>query len=210
MESKIPINMSEAEVMAVINNVANRLARKFRFGYHEVEDMKQQARLFAWEGISKYDGQRPLENFLWTHVRNRLFNFKRDKYERPGKPCVDCQYYIYDGDGDRCTKFDDKTECDLYKKWINRNERKKNLMNPIDLNITNSNSEYEMKIYDTVDSDIDYQALLVIVEKELPVVYRSLYLRLKNGTKLSKVQRTKIQEIIQQILINNGYTNERS
>ena len=40
--------------------------------------MKQQAAIFALEGLEKYDNKRPLENFLWTHVRNRLFNYKRE------------------------------------------------------------------------------------------------------------------------------------
>ena len=60
----IPHGMTEDEVVQTINLIANRLAGKFKFGYHELEDMKQQARLFAWEGLENYDGVRPLENFL--------------------------------------------------------------------------------------------------------------------------------------------------
>ena len=71
----IPSNMTEEQVLQTINNIANRLAAKFKFGYHELEDMKLQARLFEWQGLKNYDGVRPLENFLWTHVRNRLYNF---------------------------------------------------------------------------------------------------------------------------------------
>ena len=68
----IPQGMSESQLIQIINNIANRLAGKFKFGYHDLEDMKQQARLFAWEGLEHYDGVRPLENFLWTHVRMRV------------------------------------------------------------------------------------------------------------------------------------------
>ena len=78
MNLHIPSNMTEEEVIETIERVATRLCRKFRFGYHEVDDIKQQASLFAWEGLEKYDEKRPLENFLWTHVRNRLYNFKRN------------------------------------------------------------------------------------------------------------------------------------
>ena len=60
----IPKGMDETEVIAIIDRIANRLAAKFKFGYHELEDMKQQARLFAWEGMENYDGVRPLDNFL--------------------------------------------------------------------------------------------------------------------------------------------------
>ena len=89
----IPSNMTEEQVIQTIDNIANRLASKFKFGYHEIEDMKQQARLFAWEGLKNYDGIRPLENFLWTHVRNRLYNFKRNNFGRPDKPCDTCPFF---------------------------------------------------------------------------------------------------------------------
>ena len=102
---KIPDNHSEQEVLDVIDGIANRLCYKFKFGYHSPEDMKQQARLFAWEGLEKYDGKRPLENFLWTHVRNRLYNFKRNNYSRLEKPCDTCEFYI----SKKCTAFDGLT-----------------------------------------------------------------------------------------------------
>ena len=71
--------MTEEQVVQTIDIIANRLAKKFKFGYHDIDDMKQQARLFAWEGIENYDGVRPLANILWTHVRYRLYYFKRIK-----------------------------------------------------------------------------------------------------------------------------------
>lgn len=197
--------MTEEEVMVVINNVANRLARRFKFGYHEMDDMKQQARLFAWEGMSKYDGKRPLENFLWTHVRNRLFNFKRDKYERPGKPCLDCKYLIYDNDGDRCKQVEDKTECTSYNHWIMSNERKKNLMNPTDLENIISDNEEGMKLYDDISNSIDCKKILEIIERELPVQHRMLFLRFKENAKLTKNQKENIRQIILNILNANGY-----
>lgn len=36
------------------------------------------------EAMPRYDSSRPLENFLYTHISNRLKNLKRDKYFRPG------------------------------------------------------------------------------------------------------------------------------
>ena len=69
-------NVSEEELLSTIDIISKKLAYKFRFGYHEIEDMKQQISIFALEGMANYDHNRPLENFLWTHVRNRLFNTK--------------------------------------------------------------------------------------------------------------------------------------
>ena len=76
----IPSNYSEQEVIDIIDNIANRLCYKFKFGYHTADDMKQEARVFAWQGLEKYDGERPLENFLSVHLSNRLKNFVRDNY----------------------------------------------------------------------------------------------------------------------------------
>ena len=52
----IPQGMTEEQVVQTIDIIANRLAKKFKFGYHDIDDMKQQARLFAWEVIENYDG----------------------------------------------------------------------------------------------------------------------------------------------------------
>jgi hypothetical protein len=201
------MSLSEDEVVAIINNVANRLAKRFQFGYHEIEDMRQQARLFAWEAMSNYDGVRPLENFLWTHVRNRLFNFKRDKYERPGKPCLDCEHSIYDNiDGDGCHKFASLIECSSYSSWINRNQRKRNIMHPIGIDSVNDENERTMHFIDNIDS-IDYKELLTIINEELPINLRPLFLRLKFGSKLTKLQKTKIQTAVKEILIKYGYNS---
>ena len=58
---KLPKNMTEEEVLKTIEHIANKLCYKFKFGYHGVEDMKQQATLFALEGLEAYDEKRPLE-----------------------------------------------------------------------------------------------------------------------------------------------------
>ena len=124
--------VSDEEFLAVLDKITKRLAYKFKFGYHSVEDMKQQAAIFALEGLKNYDHKRPLENFLWTHVRNRLFNYKRNNYQRPDKPCLTCPFYdaSYKLSNNQCSKFTDKKECDLYATWAKRNEAKKNIAKP--------------------------------------------------------------------------------
>ena len=195
---KIPSNMTEQEVLSIIDNVANRLARRFKFGYHEMDDMKQQARLFACEGLDAYDEIRPLENFLWTHVHNRLFNFKRDKYERPDNPCKKCK------ESSVCIT---KVDCYEYNHWINRNSRKKNLMYPVAFDSVDDINEDNMKYNVASEELFDYKTIIDIIDKELPINMRSLYLKLKLNTKLTKSQKTKIQQIIKEILIKNGYGN---
>jgi DNA-directed RNA polymerase specialized sigma24 family protein len=194
--NKIPSNYTEAEVIDIINNVANRLASKFRFGYHSVEDIKQQARLFAWEGLDGYDGIRPLENFLWTHVRNRLYNYKRNNYERPDKPCLNCKFYK----DQTCQEFTDTSECSLFTGWLTRNTAKKNLMTTIDISLVRTETE---STSNEVSSDNE---IFNLVDNNVPSELREDWLRLVYNLRLSKNRKDKlvieIYKILEQFNIN--------
>jgi DNA-directed RNA polymerase specialized sigma24 family protein len=192
------LKLSEDEILKVINNIANRLARKFRFGYHDIEDMKQEARLIAWEGLSAWDQVRPLENFLWTHTRNRLHNLKRDKYERP-RPCLSC--------GNTAHCYNQQT-CETYQNWDTINKTKKNLMTPIDIGGVDDEHEKNMRSFSYDEDKIDYEQLLNLINRELPINMRALFIKLQYGNKLNKVDRTKIQECVQEILERNGYDSK--
>ena len=52
--------VSETELLRVIDVISKKLAYKFKFGYHEIEDMKQQISIFAIEGLKNYDHKRPI------------------------------------------------------------------------------------------------------------------------------------------------------
>lgn len=57
--NKLPHGVTEEDFLKVLDNISKRLGHKFRFGYHDFEDMKQQAAIFAMEGLEKYDNTRP-------------------------------------------------------------------------------------------------------------------------------------------------------
>jgi hypothetical protein len=44
----------------------------------------QEAIIFGLEAYERWDGVRPLENFISVHISNRLKNLKRDNYFRLG------------------------------------------------------------------------------------------------------------------------------
>ena len=187
-------------MIQIINNIANRLANKFKFGYHEIEDMKQQARLFAWQGIEHYDGVRPLENFLWTHVRNRLYNFKRNNFGRPDKPCDSCPYFDLAHENDKgypCRAYDDHEECDLYLGWLKRNTAKRNIMNTAQLDL-------EVRQTDAIEEAIDKKYIFNMVDQSLPVHYREDWIRFINNLKISKFKKEALIEAIAEILKENN------
>jgi len=186
--------VDENELLKVIDIITKKLAYKFKFGYHDIEDMKQQISIFAIEGLKNYDHKRPLENFLWTHVRNRLFNYKRDNYQRPDKPCYTCPFF--DKSGSACIKYSNKNDCDLYTKWLDRNQNKKNLMH---LTTVDEIKNYANIFFDSSVSP-DQNEIIELIENNLSGEYRKIYLKLKNGTKISKTDKTKLLSKIREIL----------
>jgi hypothetical protein len=193
---KIPDGYTEQEVLDIIARISVKLSGKFKFGYHESEDMKQQAALFAWQGLESYDGVRPLENFLWVHVRNRLYNFKRNNYSRPEKPCDSCPFAAYVNH--ECIKYDSMNDCSIYSKWIKRNQTKKNLM---------STKSCDNPVFDkktSVDDQVFSKEIYDLVDSKIPVSFREDWIRFTNKIKISKNKREQLLGKISEILKDNG------
>tara|TARA_R100000988_G_scaffold66468_1_gene33863 strand:+ start:1458 stop:1946 length:489 start_codon:yes stop_codon:yes gene_type:complete len=160
--------------------------------------MKQQAALFAWEGIEEsWDDNRPLENFLWIHVRNRLYNFKRNNYGRPEKPCDSCPLYV----NHECTKFDNMMDCHLYKGWTDRNTAKRNLM-------SSYSTVYEKEQNTNALDDLFTREVIGIIDQELHVQFREDWIRFINNLRLPKARRDRMLEEVVIILKENGIDPE--
>lgn len=202
-QKKLLNKVSEAEFLEVWNKISQKLGYKFKFGYHSHEDMKQQAAIFALEGLKNYDNTRPLENFLWTHVRNRLFNYKRDNYQRPDKPCLTCPFYKKDDPSckSQCSEFSNKNDCSLFSTWNKRNESKKNIMKPVGIDNISENSN-EM-INDSLFNFISNKELLDIIDANISVKNRPILLKLRGGSKVPKTELKKLVNEIKKILKNH-------
>lgn len=193
-KKKTTKKIDETQLLQVIDIITKKLAYKFKFGYHDIEDMKQQISIFALEGLKNYDHKRPLENFLWTHVRNRLFNYKRDNYQRPDKPCYTCP--LFNKPTSSCTKYSNKNDCDLYASWSERNSNKKKLMHLTTID--------EIKNYSNIFADNyenhDNQEIIKILDEKLSGDIRIIYLKLKSGNKVNRADQTKLLNKIKEIL----------
>lgn len=200
--------VSEAEFLIVLDNISRRLANKFKFGYHDFDDMKQQAAIFALEGLEKYDHSRPLENFLWTHVRNRLFNYKRNNYQRPDKPCLTCPLFdkAYKCSTNQCSKYTDKAECELYAAWASRNDSKKNIMQPS--YISDHENLHNTLAKDELFNNIQNNEIIKFLDQHIQSEYRETYLKLKHGLKIPRQQLNKLKIHINEILRDNKWTPE--
>jgi len=199
--------ISDEEFLRVIDIISKKLAYKFKFGYHDINDMKQQISVFALEGLKNYDHKRPLENFLWTHVRNRLFNYKRDNYQRPDKPCLSCPLYDpklqYGFSG--CKEFSNKENCELYNSWSKRNTNKKKLMH---LNTIDEIKDYGNSFEDSSSillDNITNNEIIKILDEKLQDEYRIIYLKMKQGNKVTKAEVNKLSIKIKFILQDFHY-----
>jgi DNA-directed RNA polymerase specialized sigma24 family protein len=79
---KLLKNYTQEEVLNLISKISLRIAKKFPIPGYEPEDIQQECYLMALDAVERYDEQLPLENFLSIHLRNRVINFRRDKYLR--------------------------------------------------------------------------------------------------------------------------------
>jgi hypothetical protein len=206
IKSNLPNGVSEEEFLTVLDNISKRLGHKFRFGYHDFDDMKQQAAIFAMEGLEKYDNSRPLENFLWTHVRNRLFNYKRNNYQRPDKPCLTCPFFDPNLalSTNQCSKYKDKGECDLYSSWTARNDAKKNIMQPC--HIDNDAHGHKLQVKDFTGY-IQNKEIISFLDANIQSEYRESYLKLKHGSNIPKQQLLKLQKHIIKLMESSKWQN---
>lgn len=200
----LPNGVTQEEFLIVLDNISKRLGHKFRFAYHDFEDMKQQAAIFAIEGLEKYDNKRPLENFLWTHVRNRLFNYKRNNYQRPDKPCLTCPLFdkAFKCSTNQCSKFLDKQECEPFASWSKRNDTKKNIIQPAYI----EDDLYSAK-HESLATFIQDKEIVDFLDANIHSDFREIYLKLKHGVKVSKQQISKLKIHIVALLENHRWKN---
>lgn len=162
------------EFLETFNRVINKLAKRFTFGYYEESDIKQEAFIFALEAQKKWDGKRPLENFMYTHIKNQLINLKRDLFHRADSPCSIC------GGGGT---HEDGKNCQKYLLWKKRNTAKSSLMSPANAGKPENAAYISSTSYELDSGD---REIFDRIRNELPHNLLTLYLRWKAGENISK------------------------
>lgn len=188
--------------MAAIDRVVSRLAPKYRFGSFDLDDIKQQGRFEALKGLAKYDNARPLEAFLYAHVKNRLYNFKRDNYARIEPPCNNCPFFDpkCSVSINQCSEFEDKNDCDKWSGWIKRNIIKKNINNPLDIGNINDENEEQMRSQSDIVGQINKKDILDYIDNNIDLKYRTDYLKMLQGVSISKTKKETIVRVIKEML----------
>lgn len=203
---KLPKKISEEEFLRIFNLVISKLAKKFVFSFRDEDDIRQEGFLLAVEGLERYDGKRPLANFLYIHIRNRLCNFKRKHYIRIEPPCTRCPFHAFIPP-DGCKKFVDMMDCDLYARWHKRNIVKRNLSHTLEYGQVKHSGDDEdnMKYSDRAEDNLDKKEIFAIIDKHLPVNLRKSYLIMLNNGKVGKKEEEAVKLEIINILEKEGY-----
>lgn len=190
---QLPPGMTETEVLEKIEHAVRLLAPSFVFGFYDVDDIKQQARIFGMEAIPRYDTGRPLENFMFSHIKNRLINFRRDNYKRNDPPCTLCH-------AGRQNEHIDGQICERYRKWKRTNSRKANLMSPIHIDSVADEHERTMRSESEVDANVNIAEMSRLIDEQLSAELRSDYLRMKAGESIPKTRQAKVKDAVRVIL----------
>lgn len=181
----VPEGMTEAQVLAAIEKTAAILSPSFVFGCYDLDDIKQEARQACLLALAKYDPSRPLENFLYTHVRNRLINLKRNKFRRTDAPCKQCH------SGEPC---EDGSFCKVYERWVVRNDTKANLMRPSEL------AGESLDEQEGPDEEVIRNETWRLIDERLPASMRTTYLKMRDGVSVPKSKRDEVLAEIRSIL----------
>ena len=185
-----PHGLTEKEVIEAMNKAIALLAQTFTFGYFDSDDIRQEAYIFGLEALVRYDPSRPLENFLYSHIKNRLINFKRDKYHRTDPPCKICAEYGKHPDGSTCTK---------YLTWKKRNSSKQNLMRPLDIQNLSDENEKSVRHSHNIIDEATLAEVRAVIDSNLSVELRSIYLRIKAGESVPKAKRVKLENALKEL-----------
>ena len=192
--------MSEQDVLGIIAKISKSLSYKFRFGFYDNLDIEQESFILAMDALDRYDGKRPLENFLRVHIKNRLCNYKRDNFQRTYELKCKCKL---------CKKKVDhevRLKCNSYKQWYFRNLEKKNILLPLSLDHEKicENNERNLSKSDDLLESLSQKEIFNIIDQKLPVSMRVDYIKMKNGIKLSKQREQEILTQIRKILNGKG------
>lgn len=126
--------------LSVVEKVASRVCHRYTFGCYDSDDIRQEAVIMGMEVWPRWDEQRPWENFVATHISNRLKSLKRDKYFRLGLD-------------------------DAAPERKQRNETKRNLMEPTE--ISEDDSYYEEDTFERLCTEEAIDTVLMSLPTHL-------------------------------------------
>lgn len=187
------VYISESYYLECVRHVTMLIPNKAAFGPYVIEDLRSEACLWCIKALPFWDPSRCLKNFLYRHVQNRLINFRRDNLIRNDPPCRDCHAGKFCG-----APADEGSQvCSRYKAWTLRNSAKHCLAQAAvacePLTFTCQARERP------VLEELEKRELFERFDDEIPLHLRSLYLKAREGSKLSQKEYRAVVEALREI-----------
>lgn len=183
----LPVGYTEAQVLEAIEACVRILTPQFAFPGYPKEDLGQEAYIWALEALPRFDPTRPLDNFLYAHLKRRLINFRRDRYRRADPPCLAC----HEGHQHEPTRL-----CKIHERWVKRNNAKAAL----NKNATPPQAALETPSNDSTFNDVAIRDAVALIDKHLDEELRGSWLRMRAGCAVPRVRRMRVEEAIRRIL----------
>lgn len=181
----VPEGYTQQEVVDLINEVLDGLVSRFKFGIYDIADIRQEGFIEAMSLLTKYDGKRPLENFLRAALPNKLKNFRRNKSYLTHVSCVAHKEFTKD--------------CEACESSQNTQLQKRKLLNPIDLDSVNPDGETNFVASDDLNG-IELKESLNRINRFLPMEMRADYLKMKEGLYVNRERRLEIEKKVWEII----------
>ena len=181
----VPEGYTEQQVIDLINEVLDGLVSRFKFGVYDTADIRQEGFIEAMSLLTKFDGKRPLENFLRATLPNKLKNFRRNKSYLPTASCINHAQFTKD--------------CEACESRQNTQQQKRKLLNPIDLDSVNPDGESNFVSTDDM-SGLEVKESLERVNRLLPMEMRADYLKMKEGLYVNRERRLEIEKKVWEII----------
>lgn len=208
----IPEGLTEPEVLNIIQRTVLYLAPTFKFGYYDIDDMRQEGTIFCIEALPSFNFDKSSQSeisdalltFLKTHVRWRFLNMRRKQLSRAEPPVCNCNLCVND-----CAN---RLDCKKYSNWIKRNMSKRSLMEPFDVDeVYDTDASLEVDVESNVISSEIKDILNMYISSDFRVDYRKYI----EGVKITKGKKDKLFHEIKRILkehysanISDWYDNE--
>tara|TARA_Y100001934_G_scaffold282344_1_gene395613 strand:- start:259 stop:828 length:570 start_codon:yes stop_codon:yes gene_type:complete len=183
---ELPEGLTEQEVLDIIDKTVAYLSPSFKFGYFDIEDMKQEGVIFCIEALPSFNFKKSCQDnigdalltFLKTHVRWRFLNMRRKSLSRVEPPVCDCELCKNDSPN--------RLDCKKYEKWIKRNLAKRSLMEPFDVEeVYNQSVSFTPDVEQKVFSD----NIINLLNEHIPVSLRADYRKFVDGASIPKSRR---------------------
>lgn len=185
------MKINNPEIFKIVDKVCRDLSPRFVFGSYESEDIYQESIFICEDILDKYDGNRPLENFLRVSLKNRLVNFKRDNTVYYKFLCPVCHNK-------------DSSNCNYCIKSRIVHDVKKNIESPLNIDEIKD----EQLNYEHINRETEYNELISLINRNLPIEMRADYLKILSDVYVNKTRREEIIQRIKDILQQNDFIDE--